>query len=113
MQPHRVFVVGSSLFAETLAQIPGDSRTVTVIGTAPTPEVALPTFETEYPDAVIVAGPVEISQHTLGLLLTTYPDLPVIYADPNAEHMQVVTSQRVGIRPSDLMAALTKLPKRK
>jgi hypothetical protein len=38
MQPDRVFVVGSSLFAETLAQILGDSRTVTVIGSAPTPE---------------------------------------------------------------------------
>ncbi len=113
MQPHRVFVVGSSLFAETLAQILGDSPTVTVIGTAPTPEAALPTFETEYPDAVIVAGPAETSQSTLGLLLTTNPDLPIIYADPNAEHMQVVTSQRVGAHPSDLMAALTKLPKRK
>ena len=113
MQPHRVFVVGSSLFAETLAQILEDSGTVTVIGNAPTPEAALPTFETENPDAVIVAGSAETSQSTLGLLLTTYPDLPVIYADPNAEHMQVVTSQRVGIRPSDLIAALTKLPKRK
>ncbi len=113
MQPHRVFVVGSSLFAETLAQILGDSRTVTVIGTVPTPEVVLPTFETEYPDAVIVAGSAEVSRSTLGLLLTTYPDLPVIYADPNAEHMHIITSQRVGTRPSDLIAALTKLPKRK
>ncbi len=113
MQPHRVFVVGISLFAETMAQILGDSPTVTVIGTAPTPEAALPTFKTEYPDAVIVTGPAETSQSTLGLLLTTNPDLPIIYADPNAEHMQVVTSQRVGARPSDLMAALTKLPKRK
>ena len=78
MQPHRVFVVGSSLFAETLAQNLGDSRTVTVIGTAPTPEVALPIFETEYPEAVIVAGPVEIYHPTLGLILTTYSDfLPV------------------------------------
>ena len=113
MQPHRVFVVGSSLFAETMAQILGDSPTVTVIGTAPTPEVALPTIETEYPDVVILAGPVEISQLALGLLLTTFHELPVIYADPNAEHMQVFTSQRVGTRPSDLIAALTKLPKRK
>ncbi len=78
MQPLRVFVVGSSLFAVSLAQILGDSRTVTVYGTAPSPEVALPTFEVEYPDAVIMAGPVEIYYHTLGLLLTTYPDfLPV------------------------------------
>lgn len=105
--------MGSSLFAETMAQILGDSPTVTVIGTAPTPEAALPTFETEYPDAVIVAGSAETSQSTLGLLLTTYPDLPVIYADPNAEDLQVVTSQRVGTSPSDLIAALTKLPKRK
>ncbi len=113
MQPHRVFIVGSSLFAETMAQILGDNPTVTVIGSAPTPEAALPTFETEYLDAVIVTGPAETSQSTLGLLLITFPKLPIIYADPNADHMQVVTSQRIGTLPSDLMAALTKLPKRK
>jgi chemotaxis response regulator CheB len=113
MQPHRVFIVGSSLFAETMVQILRDSGTVTVIGSAPKPEAALPTFETENPDAVIVAGSPETSQSTSGLLLTTFPELPVIYADPNAEHMQVVTSKRVGTHPSDLMAALIKLPKRK
>ncbi len=74
MQPHRVFIVGSSLFAETMVQIPRDSRSIAVIGTAPTPEVALPIFETEYPDVVIVAGSAETSQSALGLLLTTYPD---------------------------------------
>jgi hypothetical protein len=73
-----VFVVGSSLFAETLAQILGDSRTVTVIGTAPSPEVALPTFEVEYPEAVVVAGRVENYRPTLGLFFSTYPAfLPV------------------------------------
>ncbi len=78
MQSHRVFVVGSSLFAETLAQFSGDSRTVTVYDTAPSPEVALPTFEAVYPEAVILAGPFENYRPTLGLFLSTYPGfLPV------------------------------------
>jgi hypothetical protein len=43
-----VFVAGSSLFAETLAQILGDSHTVTTIGTASKTEAALHTFKTKY-----------------------------------------------------------------
>lgn len=80
-----------------------------VIGTAPTPEEAFPAFETKIPDAVIVAGPTEIAQFFLGLLLTTFPNLPVIYANPNAEHMEVITSQQVGANPSDLVDILIKL----
>ena len=99
------------MFAESLVQILTNEGGVGVIGTAPTPEMAFPTFETEFPDAVIVAGPTENSQAILGLLLTTFPELPVIWADPNAEHMQVVTSQRIGANPSDLLAVLMKLTK--
>lgn len=109
MGTQRLFIIGSSLFAESLVQILTNEGGVVVIGTAPTPEAAFPTFKSEYPDAVIVAGPTEISQSILGLLLTTYPDLPVIWADPNAEHMQVITSQHVGANPSDLLAVLKKL----
>lgn len=109
MDVQRLFILGSSLFAESLVQILNNESGFVVIGTAPTPEEAFPTFETEFPDAVIVAGPTEISQSILGLLLTTYPDLPIIWADPNAEYMQVVNSQRVGANPSDLLAVLMKL----
>ena len=109
MGTQRLFIIGSSLFADSLAQILTNEGGVVVIGTAPTPEAAFPTFKSEYPNAVIVAGSSENSRDILGLLLTTYPDLPVIWADPNAEHMQVVTSQHVGANPKDLLAVLKTL----
>lgn len=113
MKTRRLFIIGSSLFAESLAQLLSREGGLAVIGTAPTAEAALPTIKTEYPDAVIVAGTIEASQSTLGLLLTAYPDMTVICTDLNSDYMQVITSQRVGAHPSDLMAALAQLPQRR
>ncbi len=55
MKIREVFVVGDSLFAETLVEILGKSENVSVIGTAPNSESALPLLENQFPDAVIVA----------------------------------------------------------
>ncbi len=55
MELREVFVVGDSLFAETLLEVLGGSENVTVIGTAPTAEEALTLLESQFPDAMIVA----------------------------------------------------------
>jgi len=55
MKLRKVFVVGDSLFAETLIEVLGRSDNVTVTGTASTPEEALPKLKSQFPDAVIVA----------------------------------------------------------
>lgn len=112
MQPHRVFIVGSSLFAETLAQILGDSQTVTVIGTASTAEEALFSLESQYPDAVIFAEASEVNVSTFVPVMIAHPDLPIFHADLNTNQVHVITNQSIDARMSDLLAAIEALPRR-
>ena len=108
----QVFIVGDSLFAETLSQMLVSSGTVVIIGAASSPEEALPLLATARPDVVIVADTGETDRPTFDRLLATHPDLPIIRADLSQDYVQVITSQRVGARRSDLLAAIAALPKR-
>lgn len=112
MQARRIFIIGDSLFAETLAGMLRHAGDVTVVGAAAKPEAAFPLIPGTCPDAVIVAGIGEDPTQDLGQLLAAFPDLPVIRADLNADSVQVITSQRVSARPSDLLAAIAALPTR-
>lgn len=111
MELRNVFVVGDSLFAETLIQLLGDSQTVSVIGTAPTPEDALPLLKSQSPDAVIVAVADESIVAAFAPILVANPNLPIIHADLNTNQMQVITNQSIDARVSDLLAAIAALPK--
>jgi DNA-binding NarL/FixJ family response regulator len=108
----QVFVVGDSLFAETLSQMLASSGTVVIIGAASSPEEALPLMATARPDVVIVADTGENDRRTFDHLLAAHPDLPIIRADLSRDYVQVITSQLVGARRSDLLAAIAALPKR-
>jgi DNA-binding NarL/FixJ family response regulator len=113
MQRRRIFIVGDSLFAEGLTQMLSTTRSVEVIGSAPTPEAALFSLAACLPDAVIVAGEDEMSTPAFGQLLAACPDLPLICADLSSDTVQIVTSRRIGTRKSDLLAAVKSLPKRR
>ena len=112
VETRKIIVVGDSLFAETLAGVLASPGAVEVIGSAPTPEAALFLLKAQCPDAVIVANAGEPLQAAFGQLLAAYPDLPLIRADLTANDVQVITSQNIGARSSDLLAALAALPKR-
>jgi DNA-binding NarL/FixJ family response regulator len=112
MEIRSVFVVGDSLYAETLVQVLGDSETVVVSGTAPTPEEALPLLQRQSPDAVIVAVADESVVVTFAPILIANPNLPIIHADLNTNQVQVITNQSIDARTSDLLAAIAALPKR-
>ncbi len=111
MELRNVFVVGDSLFAETLIQLLGDSPTVTVIGTAPTPEEALSILKNQTPDAVIVAVADETIVAAFTPILIANPNLPIIHADLNTNQMHLITNQAIDARVSDLLAAIAALPK--
>lgn len=113
MKRRKVFLIGDSLFAETLGRMLATARTVRIIGSAPTPESALPLLATCRPEAVIVAGGNVMSSAAVGQLLTRYPDLPVICANLSMDNVQVITSHRISARTSDLLAAVAQLPRRK
>ena len=111
MELRSVFVVGDSLFAETLIQLLGDSQTVAVIGTAPTPEDALPMLKSQTPDAVIVAVADETVVTTFSPILIANPNLPIIHTDLSTNQMQVITNHSIDARMSDLLAAIAASPK--
>lgn len=112
-EAHRVFIVGDSLFAETLAQMLTGSGVAAVAGVAPTIEQALPWLQTETPDVVIVAGPETAGPATVNPLLAANPDLSIICADLNTDYVQIITSQRISAHRADLLAAIQALPKRR
>jgi hypothetical protein len=113
MEPCQVFIIGASLLAEGLAQLLADSRMVEVTGCAPTPELALPLLEVDCPDAVIVAASEQSRPVLFESLLTTCPDLSVIYVDLNrADRVQIITSRRIEPHRSDLLAAIAAIPRR-
>lgn len=112
MELRNVFVVGDSLFAETLIQSLGDSESVAVVGTAPTPEDALPKLKEKLPDAVIMAVADESVIIDFAPILVAIPEIAIIRADLNTNQMQVITNQSIDARISDLLIAIADLPKR-
>lgn len=112
MEMRRVLLVGDSLFAETLTRMLTQAGAVEVIGSAPTPQAALALLKSQRPDVVVIAGAGEDASAVFGQFLAADPDLPLIRADLNAPDVQVITSQHIGARSSDLIAAITSLPKR-
>jgi DNA-binding NarL/FixJ family response regulator len=112
-EAHRVFIVGDSLFAETLAQMLASSGAVTVVGSAPTAQQALSSLQLLALDAVLVVSPATVGEATLNPLLAAYPGVPIIRADLNEDYVQVITSQRIGAQRADVLAAILALPHRR
>ncbi len=112
MKRRTVVIVGDSLFAESLSQILAQSDQVEVAACVPTSGAALAAIATHRPDAVIVAVIDRAADHDYGQLIATQPDLPILYADLNADSVQVITQQRIGARTADLITAIAELPKR-
>lgn len=112
MEQCTVIIVGDSLFAETLSQMLAQSDRVRVAACVPTPGAALSIIATQRPDAVIVAVTDRAADHDYGQLIAAQPNLPIMYADVNADSVQVITSHLIGARTADLITALTELPKR-
>ena len=113
MELRNVFVIGDSLFAHTLIQSLGGSENVAVIGTAPTPEDALPMLKEQNLDAVIMAAADENVVVDFAPILIENPELAIIRADLSTKQMQVITNQSIDARISDLLSAIADLPKRK
>ena len=109
---HRVVIVGDSLFAETLTHMLTQSDAVVVTGVATTVAEAWPLLQGQPPDAVLVAETTAVDHALLGSLVAMAPGLTVIRANLNNDYVQIITSQRVGAKSADLLAALYALPKR-
>lgn len=107
----RIFIVGDSLFTETLSQMLATSEGIRITGKARDVAAAVPLIATHQPDLVIVADASHSSHVSLGPLLSQHPDLPIICADLSHDYVQVITSQRIGTRREDLLQAIHTLVK--
>jgi hypothetical protein len=112
---HRAFIVGSSLFAETVERVltsQAEPLEVFVVGRCCTLEEAMQRIPIEKPDVVIVAGIEQSGSTIFGPLLARFPDLPILHSDLNTDYVQVITSRSVHADRTDLLNAIVSLPKR-
>ena len=113
MNPCRVLVIGSSLFAETLVGLLAEVPEISVVAEADTLQTALSMLKSTCPDVLIVADSVATSAgNELVGLVVTHPNLPLIRADLNTNTVQVITSRSISARRDDLLAVLSDLPQR-
>lgn len=107
----RVFLIGNSLFTESLAQMLAEAENITVVGTAVSPSTAITAVAKTCPHIIIVANAGDQPQANFNPLLSTYPTIPIIHADLNQDYVQIITSRRVSARRTDLLAAIHELTK--
>lgn len=113
---HRVFIVGDSLFAETLTQLLGHSPAIVVVGVAADVNDALAQLTAEpptTPDVIVVLHSNAKSEPDFCPVLLAYPDLPILSAYLNTNVLRLIRSEQVEARTADLMAAIKALPIRR
>ncbi len=114
MDQHRIFVIGDSLFADSVTATMRHVDTVHVVGTAPSIEAIDSWLSLNHLDLIIVAGTTgEDSSADFGSLVARFPHLPIIRTTLNTDQIQITTSQCVGARLSDLLEVIATLPKRR
>ncbi|MBX3055306.1 MAG: hypothetical protein KF770_02440 [Anaerolineae bacterium] len=104
----RVFLIGDSLFTESLAQMLSEAEKVQVVGTAVFPQDNFTAVTQTHPQVIILANAGQ-HQNAATALLSQFPDIPIIQADLNRDYVQVITSRRVHARRTDLLAAIHEL----
>ncbi len=113
MEPQQVFIVGDTLFAETLSRMLENSGQVAVVGRAPTFEAAVAEFTTRPPDVLVIteAGPAR--EELLPAVLENFSEIPIILADLRVDSIWLFTCRRIDTRVSDLLSVITSLPERR
>jgi DNA-binding NarL/FixJ family response regulator len=113
METRRIFIIGDTLFAETLAKLLAADDTIQVSGTANNLDDALPQLRPSHPDAVIVAGVNRMPDAVFARFLVECPEISILCTDLGTNDVQIVVNQRVSVHNSgDLLAIITALPKR-
>lgn len=107
----RVFLIGDSLFTDSLGQVLSESVNIEIVGTAVSPTTAVAEVPKRFPHIIIVAKASQQVQTDLQLLLSIYPAIPIIHADLNQDYVQIITSRRVHARRTDLLAMIDELSK--
>lgn len=107
-----VFILGNSLLTNGIMRMLQESPQFTVLGCAELVEEAFEIIGDHIPDAFIVMGIDDQTTIRICPVLARYPDVPILRADISQDHIRLVTSEKIEATPSELLAAITKLPGR-
>lgn len=108
----RIYLIGDSLFTDTLAQMLASEAWIQIMGTAVSPQQAVSRVTAAVPHLMIVVHGSSGPHESLDLLLENYPDVPVICADLNQDYVRIITSRRISARRTELLAAIQELLRR-
>lgn len=107
MEGIRVFLVGSSLFADSVAQMLRESETVIQVDCFSLIAEALHNIDAEPPDVLIFADVDTTIFVGDTPFLPICPDIPVICTDHQSNLLKLITSTNINARLPDLINALT------
>ena len=105
----RVVVIGDSLFTETLAHMLAGVVDVKMVGAGSSQDKVINAVANENPDVIIIADVGISAQDASSSIISIYPDIPIIYADLNQDHVKVITSRRVSARREELLMTIHEL----
>ncbi len=108
-----VFIIGDSLFTETLGQLLANTADMKIVGTAPSLALARTFVAKAFPHVIIFADTSDPTQDKFGPLLSNFPDLPLISVDLSRDYVQIISSRRVSTRLDDLLAAIRNVSAKK
>ena len=109
MNIQTVLIVGSKLLARGISELLDKNPVPRSIVTVPSGDEVLSAVQENLPDLVIFAEGDRLSSDAIGQILTKHPGLPIMWANLDTSHLQVITSERVFVGSADIQAVLTRL----
>jgi len=112
MTAHRVYIIGDSLFSEGLSQLLGQREEIYIVGSSSNVEIAIREALQTTPEVFILAESEDGNLDNLKSLFGTFPEIPIILAKLKTNTLHVFANKQYQARTSNLISAITSLPKR-
>lgn len=113
MQVVYVYLIGTTIFAETLRHMLEESEEIHVLGMAASLSKAAEDTKLSQADVILITEPSKDPNERILSFMESQKDIPVIYTDLQRESIQVITSVSYRARIKDLKQAILSLPKRR
>ncbi len=108
-----VYLIGTTIFAESLSHMLEESGDIRIVGVAASLSKAAEDKNLTIADVILITEPSQDPNESILSFLEHQKDIPVIYTDLQRESIQVITSVSYRARVKDLKEAILSLPKRR